>query len=140
MFQTSGRPVPDNNLHQRIIFVLFAGLIFLNGIDQIGLFNKSSFYSGYPGLEFTGLRPFLHGVREAGYYGGKVPSDHNLDAHLYFDYQQAQYALSPVLLDNLFPFTHEWLILKDADPADFKARVVARLPNGISLIKKGTAP
>jgi len=124
-----------------IAFISFQ--IVINTWKQIHLFLGYPFLfssQSYPGKDFLGLRSYLKSIPMAGYYSD-WPSSHPLtDAHTMFAYQQAQYALSPTLLDYYHPFTYKWIVLNCHDHRteerllkELNVSIVVRLPNGLAI-------
>ncbi len=96
----------------------------------------------YPGVEFLPLQNYLQGQTKVGYYTDRISSSPFTDVQIMRPYQQAQYALSPVLLDygNL---EHNFIILNCQHKGclskiahQFQGKICIDLKNGISLIKR----
>lgn len=104
---------------KKTLIVLIVLLALVNTGGQICrlLEQKSSLSSAhpYPGATFLSLRPGLKGVPMAGYFTDRTSTHPSTDVGVMFPYQQAQYALSPTLLDYYHPFAYEWTVFNTKD-------------------------
>jgi len=96
------------------------------------------------GQEFKGLRPYLQDVAWAGYVSCLKAAHPATEVAIMAPYQQAQFILSPVLLDFDKADQHRYVILQCPDQAKAKAvqghlnaRVVARSAKDIWLLDRG---
>jgi len=99
-----------------------------------------------PGDKFVPLRPYLIGVRKVGYYTDQTSENPITDVNIMKDYQQAQYALSPTILDYYHGLNYELIIFncsskdciegKGGALRDHSFAPIINLNNGISLIRK----
>lgn len=78
-----------------------------------------------PGHIFIGLRPYLKNIPWAGYYSDNKTANAYADVNSMFAYQQAQYSLSPTLLDYYKPFKHEFIIFNSKDLTSLQGKVMA---------------
>lgn len=69
------------------------------------------------GEAFKPLIPYLRQERWAGYLDCRTSSDPYTDTSIMAPYQQAQFILSPVLLDFKHPLRHAYLIVYCPDSA-----------------------
>ncbi len=69
----------------------------------------------YPGEHFLGLHRYLRGVRFVGYDSDRRTKSPFTNSAFAYAYQQAQYALSPTLLDYMNYSRHRMVILRYTD-------------------------
>lgn len=98
------------------------------------------------GSEFIPLFPYLKGVPWAGYITCQESSRPSTDVAVWGPYQQAQFVLSPTILDYFHPLDYRYLISRCPDPAGQKqlrkrlsSYMTLKSFNGVSLLyrKKG---
>lgn len=96
-----------------------------------------------PGEPFAPLRPFLAHIPMAGYYTDQSSSNPGMDAGIMGLFQQAQYTLSPTLLDFFHGLDYEYIIfycsnrkVENEKMAELNAVPIARIANGITLVRK----
>lgn len=120
--------------------------VFFNVQFDLKLINTKHLFLGspsFPGGPFLGLRPYLKGVRWAGYCADSKLVNRDVDTAFMFFYQRAQFALSPTMLDKNKPLEYEYIILFNKQKlweeellSKLKAKVIVRLKGGITLIHK----
>ncbi len=81
-----------------------------------------------PGMPFLFLRPYLVHVYRAGYYSDYIPFSPELDRDYAYDFQSAQSALVPTMLDYEKPWDFDFVILNLARPQAL-ASILKRWPS-----------
>lgn len=106
----------------RLTFILIFFQVMLNFNNLIPTFNRNLMLlrhpdQSIPGQEFIPLKPSLTGIMTLGYQTC-IPSQHQMiDPEIMGPYQEAQFVLSPVILDynNV---SHEVLLYRCQNSAD----------------------
>ncbi|MBI3602457.1 MAG: hypothetical protein HY209_06145 [Candidatus Omnitrophica bacterium] len=104
--------------------------------------DREDIAESYPGIVFLPLKKYLKEFSIVGYYTNTISSNPWTDVNAMWAYQQAQYALSPVLLDfnNLnhqfivFNVTSAKVLLEKIQ--EIQAIPILDLKNGIALVKR----
>ena len=112
-----------NNTHPKfqhlfLIFILI--LILLNFITELPFYiNYSARLKhhswAFAGREFLALIPYLKNVPWAGYLTCVSSSDPRIDPFVMGPYQQAQFILSPTILDFYHPYDYTYIIVQCPD-------------------------
>jgi len=113
-----------------IIVILFNFKITTEQItlQHEGLTNPDVF----PGTPFLILKPLLEHVYRAGYYSDYKPINPDTDQDYAYDFQTAQFALAPTILDYENPGNYEFVILNLAHPGNL-ASVLERWPSHVVI-------
>ncbi|MDP8213279.1 MAG: hypothetical protein P9X22_08355 [Candidatus Zapsychrus exili] len=97
------------------------------------------------GYAYYGLKKYLKelNIRQAGFITDRISANAGEDVVTMSEYQSAQYALSPTLLDYFNASNHQFMILKLFNPKnesrmlkESQAESIKKLDNGIILIKQ----
>ena len=94
-------------------------------------------FASSPGFEFECLRPYLINVRKAGYYTSQ-PSNHPYpDTKIVWGFVQAQYALSPTILDLMHPWDHEYVVYLSGSNGYWGDKIEQRGYKRVIALRKG---
>ena len=97
------------------------------------------------GQDFVMLIPYVHKIHSAGYINCRKSSHPLTDTAIMGPYQQAQFVLSPLILDYYHPTEYRYIIMDcyddGVDLLAFQKRLgahtVVTTPKGILLLERG---
>ena len=93
-----------------LAFFIFSNLKIMMGIVARGQKVLDS-TDVFPGTPFLFLRPHLMHQFQAGYYDDRTPANPDLDPVYARNFQTAEFALAPTILDHEKPWDHDLVIV-----------------------------
>lgn len=86
----------------------------------------------FPGSPFLFLKPTLAHVYRAGYYSDYAPAHPDTDIVYAYNFQTAQFALAPTMLDHEHPWNYEYVVMVLSRPQAV-ASVLKHFPSQVCL-------
>jgi len=132
-------------------FIFFSILLFVSVLNFsaqspgiLWLIRSLAYPQAPVGARFISLRPYLSHISTAGYINCRPSANPERDTAIMGPYQQAQFILSPVILDYYHPQDYRYIILQcpNSDVQDvirkkLSARILFDGPNGVQLLDRG---
>jgi len=125
-----------------LAFFIFSNLKIMMGIIARGQKVLDS-SDNFPGTPFLFLKSFLTHIYQAGYYDDHTPVNPDLDPVYARNFQTAEFALAPTILDHEKPWKYDLVIIHFSGTRSISniikhlpSRIVAFNGSNIALIRR----